>query len=293
MAQNSIYRSQEGKQILLDIYNKHLSSLNQPYSDIYVQTRYGKTHAVNTGRKDSIPLICLHGGNSNTPDMLKSNLAMMKQFNIYAIDLIGHPGKSEETKLLSQDLSYGYWLLDVINELHFKTVNIYAGSFGAGIAIRFATIASERVNKMALIVPSGIANESLKDKAKLMIPYLRYKLRSSEQNLIRLCSTLMTRFDPERMELLQAIFKYVNINPEMPRPALDNELESLKAPTMVIAAKNDILFPAARVIPRAKTIFPNLVYSEIIEGLHEPSTKIYDHIQQISVDFFNGVGIFT
>ena len=77
-------------------------------------------------------------------------------------------------------------------------------------------------------------------------------------------------------------------NPEMPRPAYDGELDNLTAPTMVIAAKGDILFPASRVIPRAKAIFPNLVYSETIDGLHEPTEEAYKHIIAKSIEFFNG-----
>ena len=286
MTHKSIYRSSEGKKTLLNLYDKHLNNLNVPFEDIFIQTRYGKTHVVNIGKKGSVPLICLHGGNSNTPDMLVSNLPMAEKFNIFAVDLIGHPGKSDETRLSSDDLSYGFWLLDVIDSLQFETTNIFSGSFGAGIAIRLGTVAPKRVNKMSLIVPSGIANGSLKDKSKLMIPYIRYKIRPTGQNLIRLCTTIMTRFDEERIELLQAIFKHMNINPKMPRPAYNGELDNLTAPIMVIAAKNDILFPASRVIPRAKEIFPNLTYTETIDSLHEPTKKLTDHIQRISTDFF-------
>jgi len=287
MNQKSIYRSPEGKKALIKIYNKHLNNLNEPYEDIYVSTRYGRTHIINIGNKNSIPLICLHGGNSNTPDMLKSNLPLLEKFNMYSIDTIGHPGKSDETRLSSDDLSYGFWLLDVIDELQFKTINVYSGSFGAGIAIRLATIAPERIKKLSLFVPSGIANGSIRDQLKLFIPYFRYKLNPTKTNLIKLSSALMTRFDEERIELLQAIFRHVNINPKMPRSAYKGELDNLKAPTLIVAAKNDILFPASRVIPRAKKIFPNLTYTEIIEGLHEPTEETYDYIHKLAIDFFS------
>ncbi len=95
----------------------------------------------------------------------------------------------------------------------------------------------------------------------------------------------MTRFNEQRMELLQAIFKHMNINSKMPRPAYNGELDDLEASTIVIAATNDILFPASRVIPRAKEIFPNLIYTEIIESLHEPTEEIYKHIHGIATEF--------
>ena len=78
----------------------------------------------------------------------------------------------------------------------------------------------------------------------------------------------------------------MKINPEMPRPARNGELDELFAPTLVVAAKNDILFPASKVIPRAREIFPNLVLAEIIDGLHEPTEEIYNHIHRIAADFF-------
>ncbi|MHA1989682.1 MAG: alpha/beta fold hydrolase [Candidatus Hodarchaeales archaeon] len=285
MPYESIYRSPEGKKEILSIYDKHLNKFNQFYEDIYVQTRYGKTHIVNIGNKDSIPLVFLHGGNSFTPDMLASDLPLLDKFNVFAIDTIGHPGKSDETKLSSEDLSYGYWLLDVINELQLDSINVYSGSFGAGIAIRLATVAPKRINKLSLIVPSGIASGSVKDQLKLLIPYFRYKLRPTDKNLLKLCRTLMTRFDEERIEMLQAIFSHVSINPKMPRPAYDGELDDLNAPTIVIAAENDILFPASRVIPRAKKIFSNLIYIEEIKSLHEPTKENYAHIHKIVTDF--------
>ncbi|MHA2226468.1 MAG: alpha/beta fold hydrolase [Candidatus Hodarchaeales archaeon] len=286
MSIKSIYKSPYGKQILLELYDKQLTNLEIQYEEKFVQTRYGKTHIIISGNKGSIPLICLHGGNSNTPDTLKSDLPLLEYFRIHSIDIIGHPGKSAETQLSSKDLSYGYWLFDVIEELNFKKVNIYAGSFGAGIAIRLATIAPEKINKLFLAVPSGIAKGSIKDQLKIIIPYLRYRIRSTDRNLIKMSSLLMTRFDEERIELLQAIFKYLKIKTEMPRPAKTKELDKLTSPTVVLAAKNDILFPAAKVIPRAKDLFPNLVYSEILEGLHEPTHDGYNFIHQKAKKFF-------
>ena len=263
-----------------------MKNLDRPFEDIYVQTRYGQTHVVNIGNKNSIPLVFLHGGNSLTPDMLKSDFPLLEKFNVFAIDTIGHPGKSDETRLSSDDLSYGFWLLDIIDELQFEKIRIYAGSFGAGIAIRLATVAPERIEKMALIIPAGISNGSFKDKLQLFIPYYKYKLRPTNQNLIRLCSTLTTRFDEERMEMLHAVFTHLKVNPKMPRPAKNGELDGLRAPTLIMAGTKDILFPASRVIPRAKEIFPNLASVEAIDSIHEPTKEIYANIHKKAHEFF-------
>lgn len=286
MTTKSIYKTPNGKQILLELYDKHLKNLNIQFEDKFVQTRYGDTHLIITGNKDAIPLVCLHGGNSNTPDTLKSDLPLLEKFRLFSIDIIGHPGKSGETQLSSKDLSYGYWLFDVIEKLDIEKVNIYAGSFGAGIAMRLATVAPDKINKLFLAVPSGIAKGSIKDQIKILIPYLRYRIRSTKKNLIKMSSMIMTRFDEERIELLQAIFKNVKIKTEMPRPAKKEELDNFTSPTAVLAAKNDILFPAEKVLPRAEEVFPNLIYTEILDGIHEPTLDEYKFIHQKTFEFF-------
>lgn len=50
----------------------------------------------------------------------------------------------------------------------------------------------------------------------------------------------------------------------MPRNATKKELEKFFAPTMVIAAENDVLFPGEEVIKRSKEIFQNVVKTELL-----------------------------
>ena len=52
----------------------------------------------------------------------------------------------------------------------------------------------------------------------------------------------------------------------MPRNATADELRGLSAPVMVFAGERDPLFPPARVLPRARDLFPNLVAAETLTG---------------------------
>ncbi len=47
----SIYKSQNGKEKLLALYDKQLLKLNMPFSDIYVKTSFGKTRLVEISNK--------------------------------------------------------------------------------------------------------------------------------------------------------------------------------------------------------------------------------------------------
>ena len=59
----SIYRSQQGKELILELYDSQLTRLGKPYNDIFVDTSFGRTHIIETGAMSGAPLLVFHGGN--------------------------------------------------------------------------------------------------------------------------------------------------------------------------------------------------------------------------------------
>lgn len=47
----TIYKSEKGKEEILNLYDSQLSRLTAPWKDIYVDTSFGKTHIVETGNE--------------------------------------------------------------------------------------------------------------------------------------------------------------------------------------------------------------------------------------------------
>jgi pimeloyl-ACP methyl ester carboxylesterase len=52
----------------------------------------------------------------------------------------------------------------------------------------------------------------------------------------------------------------------MPRNVTRQELVRFKSPVLVLAAERDGLFPAAKVVKRAREVFPHLVAAEMMPG---------------------------
>ena len=46
----TIYRSEKGRQAVLDLYDSQLSRLERPWRDLYVETSFGRTRLIETGR---------------------------------------------------------------------------------------------------------------------------------------------------------------------------------------------------------------------------------------------------
>ncbi|MGY5852147.1 MAG: alpha/beta hydrolase [Candidatus Thorarchaeota archaeon] len=283
----TIYRSSEGKQHILDLYDKTVRHLGIKYEDHMIDTRFGQTHIIIAGPVNAPPVVVLPGGNEYAPNTLRNLISFCDHFRVYAVDTIGHPGKSVEARLSMDDSSYGEWLLDVLNGLELKSVNIFCGSYSASIAYRLAAINPEKISRLALVSPSGLANGSaITFLRKLFIPWIIYRMAPNRSRLIRAIDAIISDTDENFLDFLEATLKYVKIRMPTPRTITAEEMLSFKAPTMVFCQSKDILYPPEKVIPRARAVFQNLVSIEILDGVHSPTKEQFDHISERVTEFF-------
>lgn len=117
-----IYRSEAGRSKSLALYDRQLSLLGMPFTDLYVDTSYGQTHVVETGNPRGKPLLVFHGGNSTTAYNLLMCRFLLDGFHIYAVDTIGHPGKSAEVCLSPRGYSYGTWAGEVMDGIGYGEI---------------------------------------------------------------------------------------------------------------------------------------------------------------------------
>lgn len=211
-----------------------------------------------------------HGGNSINPQSLSALLPLLRlgHYRVYyAPDTVGHPGKSAQTRLSTADASYGQWLRDVLDGLDLPSAAFVGGSFGAGIILRLAAFAPERISRAALFVPSGIVKVPWSSMIlKIGLPYLFYLLVPNQARLKGAVRWMGDALDERTLELVGAVLKHVRVEAEMPRPATREELVRYRPPTLVIAGEKDEMFPGEAVVRRAKEIIPNLAGVECLAG---------------------------
>ena len=172
----SIYKSEAGRRKSLELYDRQLAKLQLPFSDIYADTSFGKTHIVDTGNKEGRPLLVFHGGNSTSSYNLLLCRFLLADFHIYAVDTIGHPGKSDEVCLSPRGYDYGRWAGEVIEKIGYDRIACFGGSFGGGILAKLLCTAPQKVEKAVFIVPAGIHNSVPVSSVRMMIPLLQYRI---------------------------------------------------------------------------------------------------------------------
>ena len=256
----TIYRSEEGKNRILELYDAQLSRLPIPWKDVYTETSFGRTHIVETGNFDGEPLLVFHGGNATSAYNLLDCGFLFKDFHIYAVDTIGHPGKSAERSLSAVNYDYGKWTGEVIDALGFEKISLFGGSFGGGIIAKTMCEVPDKIKRVVIYIPSGIKNAFQLKNATMMFPMILYWVTGKDEWLKR---TMMPMAITEE-NITQDIYEtaklsidHVKVKTAMPTNVAASRMAKCKAPTLVMGAEKDCLFPGAKVLERAKRIIPN------------------------------------
>ncbi len=223
-------------------------------------TRFGRAHALVAG--EGPPLVLLHGAASSAPDLADTFGWVGLGFRRYFLDLPGEPGRSSEARPDKTGPGYGHWMWDALDALGLDRVRLFGLSLGGFVALKAAAAMPDRIARMTLLVPEGLAKPRMSPFVRSVTwPAIRYLISRSEANAHRFVRALSgdDAAIPEAfLEQMTHYMRYVT-GPPKPAPLLQaEELRELRAPVLVVAGQKDVLFPGDRVARRAQAVIPSL-----------------------------------
>ncbi len=149
------FKSEEGRARFLAAYDAVLRAWPVPCEELDVPTRLGSTHVIACGSPGAPPLILLPSF-AGTATVWRLNAeGLSRHFRIYAVDVIGQPGKSAAIRRLRSRRDFADWLGDVLDGLHIERASIVGCSFGGFLALSQAMLTPDRVARVVLISPAG------------------------------------------------------------------------------------------------------------------------------------------
>lgn len=286
MSVRSLYRSPEGEAEVKGIYERLLAGLGIDYQRLTVDTRFGATHVIVAGPVDAPPVVIIHGAYESAPASLTRFLPVAREYRVYALDTMGQSVMGAQTQLSTRDNSYGEWVVNTMDGLGLKKASFIAASFGAGIALRVAAIAPDRIEKAVLVVPSGIANGPiLRMAGELFLPWLLYFIFRGRKRLMKATAPMMSETDDEFLTFVDAFLRNTRFRPAGPRLATKEELAGFSAPTLIFVTDDDVFFPGDKVSARAREIIPNLKDIVQLHGKHLPSRASTGLIVRRTLEF--------
>ena len=213
MKNKSIYRSEKGKQLILQHYENYLQSFSLNIRREYVPARFGQTHVLTMDKEDGKPLFIFQGGNCINPMTLSWFKGLLSEYKVYAPDTIGHPGYSDEARISAKDESFTLWITDLLDPYHIEHCAFVGPSYGGGIILRLAAFCPEKIACAVFAAPAGI---SLGSKAKMikeiMLPLILYKTSGSKKQLKAIANAMsLGSMKAIVRKIIGMIFKHVSL----------------------------------------------------------------------------------
>ncbi len=178
-----LYKSQEGYEKIMAWYDSVVAKIDAPVRSVWAGTRFGRTHLLAAGRPDAEPLILIPGAAGSAPLYRRAIEHLYRDFRVYAVDVVGGPGRSDPNPLSFTDDSYTIWLCDVLDSLGLRSAHIGGQSAGGGLAMKFGIERPERARSVIMFGPTGLSRAKLPVKIWLTKVMSKRSANALEEDL--------------------------------------------------------------------------------------------------------------
>jgi pimeloyl-ACP methyl ester carboxylesterase len=252
-AEVPVFVTEDNRAKLMAIYDEALRRWPVPFEAFFVDTRYGQTHVIASGDPAAPPLVMTHpmgvGG-----FVWSSIIAAVSEYRrAYALDTIGDVGKSvlaDPDRYPKRGRDYSAWLDDVFTGLDITVADMVAGSMGGWIAMNHAIYAPERIRRLVLLGPMGLA--PWRATLGVLGPFLSQRLRPTDAKLDAIITRSLGEGERVNQEFRpwMRIMGYTKARVGQPFHLRAGKLRSITMPTLVFLGGKDGLVGSASAAAR-------------------------------------------
>ncbi|MFB0919437.1 MAG: alpha/beta hydrolase [Oscillospiraceae bacterium] len=247
----SVFKTETARDEVRAYYNQVLSRF--PFGQQYFETSFGQTFLLTAGAESNPPVILLHGSCSNSAFWFPEIMALSKSFRVYAVDIIGEAGNSEEYRpdLISD--AFAIWMKDVLTALGIKKTVLIGNSLGGWMALKFATAYPECVSRIVLIASAGLA--------EIHMQFLRdvEQTRQADGTAPVNSGIIGEQSIPkEVLDFMNLIVESYNPIQDLP-VYTDEQLQRLNMPVLFIDGENDVIIDSEESAQRLLRLIPSAV----------------------------------
>lgn len=265
MTNTFAFKTTEGKNAVYKAYDAFLGYMRIPHEEINVDTRFGKAFVIAAGKKDAPVLVLLHGSGINSVMWIEDMKKYSEHYRVYAVDLQGEPGKSDGKQLPFEGSDFDNWLHDVFSGLTIEKASIVGISLGAWLALKFATVHPQMVDKLVLLCPAGVGAQ------KTSFAYVSlFHMLFGEKGIERLYRKVNggKPLPQEMMDYQKLIGKNFNFRREQIPLFSDAELAQLTMPSALFVGLKDVMFHSLKTAQRYRSLVPNAKVTVLEEAGH-------------------------
>jgi pimeloyl-ACP methyl ester carboxylesterase len=291
MSHPSAFKTPEGEAAYLAAYDAAMKLWPVSYEEMEVPSRFGMTHVVVIGPKDARPLVLLHGYWA-TLTMWWPNIAdFSRDYRVYAIDVMGQPSKSLPNEPIRDSADYVAWLTATLDALRLDRVSLVGMSFGGWLALTYVVAAPQRVQKLVLLSPGGllpmVGQFSLRGMLMMFLP-TRFTVNSFMRWLGFTNRPGETDARPV-LELMYLGLKHFRVPVEtsrvMPVMFSDNQLRSMRVPTLVLMGDHEVICDPVAALARVRRLLPDVQGELVPRSSHDMCVSQHRVVDAQVLDF--------
>ena len=246
-------------------YDAVLARWPVPCETRTVPTRHGNTFVIASGEENAPPLVLLHGAGTNSAMWGGDAVEYSRHYRTYAFDLPGEPGKSAPNRPSWDGPAYAEWLDDLLDALEVEKAALLGLSQGGWTALKFATHKPERVEKLVLLTPGGVAPDRLSFALRAIPLSLLGRWGARRINRLVFGNRPVPEEVDEFATLIMTHFKSrIGVLPLFS----DEELRRLTMPVLLLVGAEDALRDGRKIVGRMQELVPDLTATIIPGGGH-------------------------
>jgi len=308
------YKSPAGYSAIMAWYENALESIDIPLQSRYVQTRFGRTHMLVCGPENAEAIFLIPGTAGCAPLWRNQFRALGERYRVYALDVIGQPGRSEANILSILNDDPVLWLTDVLDELNIDKAHFAGNSVGGWMAMRMGIEAPERVRKVVMLGPTGLT------RAKLPVKIWLTKVFSKKKDANALESDLTAKsvstpspkgtfgtFDRQLARLMALCTRHYRVDRSLDVYNLKNGkidlrkglgvlrkfftaepksyLRGFAVPGLLIFGQFEMFFDPQKVAARAEKMMPGLQSVVVTNAGHGAVFDQPDEVNRLMLEF--------
>jgi pimeloyl-ACP methyl ester carboxylesterase len=275
MTTQSAYKSIKAKGKAIASYDDFLARWPVPYLTQIVTTSFGETHVIISGSPQKKPLVLLHGGATNSTMWLNNIEALSSKFQVFAIDIIGEPGKSAGTRPLYKSDGHARWLKEVFAALEIHEAALCGLSLGGMLAWKFALQYPESVSSLVLLSTSSLAPPSGNNRFSIMLRAILANLIPISffaKNFLNCISASALQWPDWAVQGFIIQYQSYKFNFDRIPVISDQELSLLPSKTLILIGQDEILYDPIAVKSRINSVASSITIDLIPGAKHTIST---------------------
>ncbi len=294
MSHPSAFKTPEGEATYLAAYDAALKLWPVPYEERNIPTRFGITHVVVSGPTDAPPLVLLHGYMATLLMWLPNIQDFSKDYRVYAIDVMGQPGKSIPSEPIRNEADYMAWLTATLNGLNVDRVSLAGVSFGGWLSLAYTVAEPERVQKLVLLSAGGLLPIATQFRLRGMLMVF-FPTRFTVNSFMRWAGLADTPSGMDARPVLDLMYlgmKHFRMPQDTTRiaarPLSDDELRGMRVPTLFLMGDQEVLCDPAKALARARRLIPNFDGDLVPWSSHGMCFTQYRIVDMCVLDFLKG-----